>query len=165
MIGALLCMNSKGVLVSDIVDEREMQPILEHTDVTTVPESYNALGNNILVNDKAALLNPLLSKKTEEGVKERLDVEVKRGTIAGMNMVGSIAVVTNKGAICHPHATDEEIDIIENLFDVDVAKSTANHGSGWLGTSLIGNTKGAVIGDRTTPIELGRIEEGLKYLE
>ncbi|MGM0509923.1 MAG: translation initiation factor IF-6 [Thermoplasmatota archaeon] len=165
LIGALLCMNSNGVLVSDIVDGREIEPILEHTDVTTVPESYNALGNNILVNDKGALLNPRLSKKTEEGVKELLDVEVERGTIAGMDMVGSIAVVTNKGGICHPHATDEEIETMEDLFDIEVAKSTANHGSGWLGTCLIGNTKGAVIGDRTTPIELGRIEEGLKYLE
>lgn len=165
LIGALLCMNSNGIIVSDIMDEREIEPILDHTDVTTVPESYNALGNNILVNDKGALINPLLSKKTEEGIRDLLDVEVKRGTIAGMNMVGSIAVVTNKGLICHPHVEDEEIEMMEELFGVNVAKSTANHGSGWLGTCLIANTKGAVIGDRTTPIELGRIEEGLKYLE
>ncbi len=165
LIGALICANSRGLMVSDIISSREMDTLLEHVDVTIVQERHNALGNNILVNDHGALLSPILSKATEKGIVEVLDVEVARGTIAGIGMVGSQAVVTNKGLLCHPHVTREETELMEGLFKVPVRKTTANHGSGWVGTCMIANTKGAVIGDTTTPIELGRIEEGLGYLE
>jgi len=165
LVGALSVVNSNGMLVADITDEREIDPLTEHVEVTLLPEKHNALGNNILVNDKGALINPNLSKETEDIVAERLDVDVKRGTIAGLKMVGSLAVVTNKGLLCHPHVKDEEQKLMKELFGVPVTKTTANHGSGWIGTCMIANTKGAVVGDVTTPIEMGRIEDGLGYLE
>ncbi len=165
LIGALSVMNSNGMLVANIMDEREIEPILDHTDVTVVPEKHNALGNNILLNDKAALIHPKLSPVTEDAIRKNLDVEVERGTIAEMKMVGSVAVATNRGILCHPHVKDKEITMLEELFDVEVSKTTANHGSGWIGTCLIANSKGAVIGSSTTPIEMGRIEEGLGYLD
>ncbi len=165
LLGALICVNSHGVIVSDIISRHEIDNILEHMDVTVVSERHNALGNNVLLNDHGALISPSLSKDTEEGISDVLDVEVIRGTIAGIGMVGSQAVVTNKGLLCHPHVTEEETEVMEKLFRVPVRKTTANHGSGWIGTCMIANTKGAVIGDRTTPIEMGRIEDGLGYLE
>ncbi len=165
LVGALSVMNSSGMLVADITEEREIQPILEYVGVTLLPEKHNALGNNILANDNGALINPNLSRKSEEAIAEALDVDVKRGTIAGLKMVGSLGVATNKGVLCHPHVKEHEVKLMENLFKVPVSKTTANHGSGWIGTCMIANTKGAVVGDLTTPIELGRIEDGLGYLE
>ncbi len=165
LIGALVCAHSQGLIVADIITERELDILLEENDVTVVSEKHNALGNNVLINDHGALINPSLSKDAEKGIKDILDIEVVRGTIANTRTVGSLAIVTNKGLLCHPHATDEEIEVMEGLFDVPVTKITANHGSGWVGTCMIANTKGAVIGDQTTPIEMGRIEEGLAFLE
>ncbi len=165
LVGALCVMNSHGMLVADITDERELEPILEYTGVTLLSEKHNALGNNILANDNGALINPNLSEKSEEAIAETLDVDVKRGTIAGLKMVGSLGVATNKGVLCHPHVDQQEMELMEDLFKVSVTKTTANHGSGWIGTSIIANTKGAVVGDATTPIEMGRIEDGLGYLE
>ncbi len=165
LLGALICANSYGVIVSDIISSHEINEILEYADVTVVSERHNALGNNVLINDHGALISPALEKDTEEGIRDVLDVDVMRGTIAGIDMVGSQAVVTNKGLLCHPHVSDEETELMEELFNVPVSKTTANHGSGWVGTCMIANTKGAVIGDGTTPIEMGRIEEGLGYLE
>ncbi|MFO8109337.1 MAG: translation initiation factor IF-6 [Thermoplasmata archaeon] len=165
LIGALSVLNSKGMLVADIIDERELDPILEYVEVTSLPEKHNALGNNMLVNDNGALINPNLSKESEEAVAQGLGVEVKRGTIAGLKMVGSLGVATNRGVLCHPHIKDHEIELMKDVFKVPVSKTTANHGSGWIGTCMVANTKGAVIGDVTTPIEMGRIEDGLGYLE
>lgn len=165
VLGSLMVANSNGILVSDIAEKREIEPLLEHNDVTLVPDKFNALGNNILVNDHGALIHPELHKKTEDSIKSFLDVPVKRGKIAGIEMVGSVAVATNKGILCHPHVNGDEKEKMEELFNVPVMKTTANHGSAWIGACLIGNTKGAVIGDRTTPIEMGRIEEGLGYLD
>ena len=111
------------------------------------------------------MIHPAIKDEAREAIKSELEVEVKKGTIAGIKMVGSVAVATNKGLICHPHVTEEEKEKLENLFKVPVSKGTANHGSGWIGTCLVANTTGAVIGNLTTPIEMGRIEEGLRYLE
>ncbi len=165
LVGALACANSQGLIVADIISDRELDILLEQEDVTVISETHNALGNNVLINDYGALINPSLSKDAEKGIKENFDIDVVRGTIAGMRTVGSLAVVTNKGLLCHPHATDKEINLMEELFDISVTKITANHGSGWVGTCIVANTKGAVIGDETTPIEMGRIEEGLGYLD
>jgi len=163
--GSLMGLNSQGALVSDIIEERELDVLLEHLDVTVIPDPHNALGNNVLLNDYGALIHPELSKEAEETIRSELEVKVKKGTIADVKMVGSVGVATNKGVLCHPHVKDEEIEMLEELFDVEVSKGTANHGSGWIGTCMVANTKGAVIGDKTTPIEIGRIEEGLRYLE
>lgn len=164
VIGSLICTNSNGVMVPDITEEREIEPILDHLEVRMVPNRLNAMGNNILLNDYGALIHPDLNKKVEKVVKSLFQVDVKRGSIAGVNMVGSIAVATNQGVLCHPHVDEDEKQMMEELFDVPVMKTTANHGSAWIGTCLVANTKGAVIGDRTTPIEMGRIEEGLGYI-
>ncbi|MFW6064328.1 MAG: translation initiation factor IF-6 [Candidatus Natronoplasma sp.] len=163
--GSLMGMNSRGAVVSDIIEEREIENLLEHVNVTVIPDAQNALGNNILLNDNGALIHPEIGDEAKEAISSGLEVEVRRGTIAGINMVGSVGVATNKGLICHPHVSEEEIKDLENLFGVPVSKSTANHGSGWVGTCLVANTAGAVIGNLTTPIEMGRIEEGLRYLE
>ncbi|MEF8832389.1 MAG: translation initiation factor IF-6 [Candidatus Thermoplasmatota archaeon] len=163
--GSLMGMNSRGAVVSDIIEDREIENLLEHVDVTVIPDAQNALGNNILLNDHGALIHPGIEDEAQEAIESELEIEVRKGTIAGIKMVGSVAVATNKGVICHPHVTDEEIENLEELFGVPASKGTANHGSGWIGTCLVANTAGAVIGNETTPIEMGRIEEGLRYLE
>ncbi len=163
--GSLMGMNSSGAVVSDIIEDREIENLLEHVDVTVLPDAQNALGNNILLNDHGALIHPDIEEEAKEAIESELDIKVKKGTIAGIKMVGSVGVATNQGVICHPHVTDEEIEKLEELFRAPVSKGTANHGSGWIGTCLVANTAGAVIGNETTPIEMGRIEEGLRYLE
>ena len=75
------------------------------------------------------------------------------------------AVVTNKGLLCHPKTTDDEINHLKKVFKVDVMIGTINHGVPAIGSGLIANTKGAVVGSLTTGIEMGRIEEALKYNE
>jgi len=75
------------------------------------------------------------------------------------------AVVTNKGLLCHPKVTLEEKKVLESVFDVEVMSGTVNHGMPLIGSGLVANTKGAIIGNLTTGIEMGRIEEALGFLE
>ena len=75
------------------------------------------------------------------------------------------AVVTNKGCLCHPKITEEEKQHLEDLFEVNVMIGTVNHGYPMIGSGLVANTKGAIIGNRTTGIEMGRIEEALGFLD
>jgi len=165
LIGPLTVLNSNGMLVTDSVYDHEMKKIGEKINVAVIPEKFNAVGNNVLVNDKAALVHPGFSKKTIKTVEEILGVEVMKETIAGLKTVGSLAVATNKGILCHPKITEEETEKIEALFDIPVSIGTVNYGMPYIGTGLVANTKGGITGINTTGIELGRIEEALGFID
>jgi translation initiation factor 6 len=162
IIGALLTLNSKGVVVCDFIDEDSLKIIKNQGfEVCVISDKINAVGNDILVNDKGALVHPDLKDKTIENIKKVLDVPVLRGTIGTLMTVGMAAVVTNKGLLCHPKATDNEKKTLEEIFKVNVMIGTVNHGSPVIGSGLVANSKGAIIGNLTTGIEMGRIEEAL----
>ena len=49
------------------------------------------------------------------------------------------------------------------IFKVKVITGTVNHGVPLIGSGLIANSYGAIVGNITTGIELGRIEEALNF--
>jgi len=166
IIGSLLTFNSNGAAVTDFVDYDAVKIIKDQgLDVCIISDNLNAAGNDILVNDKGALVHPDLKDKSLKEIEETLDVPVYRGTIGSLKTVGMAAVVTNKGLLCHPKVTDEEKRVLEKVFDVNVMIGTVNHGSPVIGSGLVANTNGAIIGNLTTGIEMGRIEEALGFLE
>ncbi len=165
ILGVLMSINSYGAVVTNFSSDEELSVLQKKVKVLRIPHRLNAAGNNILVNDNGALVNPDLSNKAIKEIEVVLGVETIKGTIAGMRTVGSAAMATNKGVLCHPHTIDEEIDRLKSLFRVPISIGTVNYGSPLIGACIIANTKGAVVGDSTTPIELGRVEEALGYLE
>lgn len=166
IVGSLLVMNSGGAVVCDFVDADSLSVIRDQGfDVFVVSDKLNAAGNDILVNDQGCLVHPDMKDKTMREVGSVFGVPVFHGTIGGLKTVGMSAVVTNKGCLCHPKASDDEIRLLERVFDVDVLIGTVNHGSPVIGSGLVANGTGAIIGNRTTGIEMGRIEEALGFLD
>ena len=166
IIGSLLALNSQGAVVTDFADKETVDKIKEQgLDVFVVKDVINAAGNDILVNDNGALIHPDIKNYSMKKIGETLGVPVKKGTIASIKTIGMAAVVTNKGCLCHPKVTDEEKKQLEKLFDVSVMIGTVNHGVPMIGSGLVANTKGAIIGKLTTGIEMGRIEEALGFLD
>jgi len=165
IIGSLIAFNSKGAVVTDFVDKEAINIVSkEGLDVCVIGDKYNAAGNDILVNDNGALVHPDLMDKSVEDIEEVLKVPVYRGTIGSLKTVGMAAVVTNKGLLCHPKVSEDEKMLLEKVFNVNVMIGTVNHGSPVIGSGLVANTKGAIIGNLTTGIEMGRIEEALGFL-
>lgn len=166
IIGSLIAFNSKGAVVTDFIDKETVDIISnENLDVCIISDKYNAAGNDILVNNKGALVHPDLMDKSIKDIENTLKVPVYRGTIGSLKTVGMAAVVTDKGLLCHPKVSDDEKKVLEKVFDVDVMIGTVNHGSPVIGSGLVANTKGAIIGNLTTGIEMGRIEEALGFLK
>jgi translation initiation factor 6 len=161
VIGSLVAMNSNGILASPFIEEGEVEAVGE--PVYPLPHRLSAVGNNVLCNDHGALVHPGYNDDALAFISEALGVPAARGTVAGVKTVGAVAVATNKGVLCHPHARAAEMDLLKETLGVPVAITTANYGSGLVGACMVANTKGAVVGAKTTPIELGRIEEGLGY--
>lgn len=168
VVGSLCTLNSTGIVVGDLASRGEMDQIRRCSpagaQVFKLTARLNAVGNNILVNDRAALVHPDLSRTSMKKIGDYLGVEVEKGTVAGMKTVGSAAAVTIKGVLCHPKITPQERKLLEELFKVPVTVGTANYGSPMLGACTVANSKGAAAGTPTTGIEMGRIEEAFGFL-
>lgn len=161
LAGSLFAMNSSGLLVPEFVGMDEVAPLGRFVRVAKLPSRLNAAGNNILANDRAALVHPGIGKDGLRVVGDVLGVEVQPGTIAGVKTVGSAAVATNRGVLCHPKASRREIEFMKDLFKCDVEIGTANFGSPLVGACVTANSRGALAGSRTTGVEMGRIEGAL----
>jgi translation initiation factor 6 len=164
-VGALAMGNENGLLVSSRATGRERERIAEATDrpVVELPGRINAAGNVVLANDTGALVHPDLTREALQTVRDALDVPVQRGAIAGVHTVGTAAVATNRGVLCHPKTSDETLDELEDLLDVPADIGTINYGGPLVGSGLLANDTGYVVGESTTGPELGRIDAALGY--
>jgi translation initiation factor 6 len=166
VVGSLAEGNSSGIVVSASARDDEVERIENATvgNVDRLDERTNAVGNLVLANDDAALVSPGLDAEARETVADALEVEVRAGTVGGVEVVGSAAVATNNGVLAHPRSSDDELDALDDLFGVNVDVGTVNYGTPLVGSGLLANTKGYVAGAETTGPELGRIEETLGFV-
>lgn len=163
IVGSLMAINSHGLILTDFIDEEELEIIEENFkgEILIIDDKFNAAGNNILTNDYGAIVHPSIRDETIKKIKETLDVEVRRGMIAGLNTVGMAAVATNKGVLCHPKVSEEEKKMLEGVLGVEVSIGTVNHGMPYIGAGVVANVHGAITSINTTGIEMGRIEDAL----
>jgi translation initiation factor 6 len=164
LIGSLLVLNSNGVIVNNFAETSEIARLKKYLNIMVLDDKLNAVGNNILTNDHAALVHTQYHREIIKQIEDTLDVEVLKGTIAGTRTVGTSAVMTNKGGLCHPKIKADELEKLQDIFKIDIVTGTANYGTPLIGACLIANSKGAVTGTTTTGIELGRIEEGFNLI-
>ncbi|AOW81195.1 translation initiation factor IF-6 [Halodesulfurarchaeum formicicum] len=166
-VGTLLVANQNGIVVSERVTERERDRLTEETGlpVAGLPGRINAAGNVILANDHGAYSHPELSAEAVEIVESTLDVPVSRGELGGVATVGTAAVATNRGVLCHPQSTDAELDAVEAALSIPADVGTVNYGGQLVGSGLVANATGYVVGQDTTGPELGRIEDALGYID
>jgi translation initiation factor 6 len=161
VVGSLAAINSKGVVLTNFVERRERDRIPRQLRIGIMEERLNAAGNNILATDKAALVHPGTSRATVEMIQDVLDVEVMRRSVAGIDTVGSVCIATSKGVVCHPRTSEDDLRALSELFRAPATVGTLNYGTPYVGACAVANSKGAYVGSRSTPIELGRLEDGL----
>ncbi|NVM54226.1 MAG: translation initiation factor IF-6, partial [Candidatus Helarchaeota archaeon] len=130
--------------------------------VEKVPTILTALGNNILCNERRALVNPEFKRSAREIISDILGVEVVAGQINERNTVGSTSVTTIKGVLIPPIRDKEEFKWIEEIFGVPVSVGTINGGVPFIGSGLIANSCGAISGLLTTGPELARVGMALE---
>ena len=161
LIGSMMVINSNGMLLPN--DSLEYRG--EHEDngrnVSVLKDKINAIGNDILADDRVALVHKSLTKTSIKKIEDCLGVEAVKGSIGGIKTVGTAAVLSKKGMIVTPGATEDEIKFLSELFRTNVKAGTANFGSIYVGASILANSKGVLVGEDTTPIELGRIDDVL----
>jgi len=163
LIGVLASGNSNGLLLPYYSSDDELKYLRSqlHINVVRLPSKRTALGNIILTNDNAAIVNPNLEVNAKKVISDTLNVDVIPSLIAGFKVVGAVGVATNKGCLIHPLASEEELKNISNILKVKVDVGTVNAGFPILGVGLVANSNGALVGGLTTGPELAHIEYSL----
>lgn len=165
LIGPMVAGNSYGLVISRMVLDEELERIrsaVRDMNLLVLDSKYTAVGNLLLVNDRAGLASSYFNRREVEMIQDALGVEVVQGTIANRPYVGSISVVTNNGGLIHVQSTPEEERKLSELFKVDVLSGTVNDGVPFVRSGMIANSRGAIVGARTTGPELMIISRALK---
>ncbi len=114
------------------------------------------IGVFCLVNDNHAFVSPSISKKLEKEIKEKLEVDVIKTTIAQSGLIGVLMAANNKKAILPSIIEKEEKKRIEDFFSEVIViskKSTA------VGNLIAMNDRGMAI---STALSEELKKEGLK---
>lgn len=166
-IGLFLSFNSNGILAPKIVNERERK-ILENIknemeiNLAFLKTKHTAIGNLVICNDNGAIVSKLFRKDEKRVIEDCLDVEAEYCKIAGLDIVGSCGLATNKGCLLHRDSSEKEIEIVEKILKVEVGIGTVNFGSPFVSSGIISNSNGILIGEKTTGAEITRIMEAFK---
>lgn len=160
LLGVLTVGNSNGLIVPYYTSIEEINYLKNELEVNVevMPSKITALGNVILANDNAAIVSPELGGKDVKVIKDVLNVEVVKQSIAGYKVVGSVAVANNKGCVVHPMATEEELKNISEILKVKVDVGTVNAGFPIVGVGIVANSNGILIGSASTGPEIAHIE-------
>lgn len=165
LVGLFAKANSNGVVLSNLASEdefRRMKAEAGELNVGILQSSINAIGSNILANDKLAIVNEDYSDRELKFIEDILGVETVRMQMGGFKTVGANNILTNRGLVINNRATDLEQKEWEEKTGFKTIRTTANMGSLAIGLSVVANSNGIVAGDSTTGFELNRMVQGLE---
>lgn len=164
IIGAMMVMNSNGILVPATALDEEIQILRQASGIRVerLKTKFTAIGNLISSNDKGAIISPLFENEVLEQVQDVLGVPTNSMTVGGYVQIGSAIVATNLGAAVHPKATDEEIKNISDILNVPVEPVTVNGGIPFLSYGMLANSKSVIVGSPTSGPELVMISRIFK---
>ena len=166
LIGVFGVANSNGIVLPSFVSDEEIKAIkaILPVNVGRIESRITAFGNLVLVNDSGGIVSEVLLK--EEGllnrIKDFLDVELVLGEVAGLQCIGSAAVVTNRGVLAHPMLSDEERELLKDVLKVNVEVGTINQGCPLVASGILANDHGVVVGGLTTGPETVIISNALE---
>ncbi len=162
LLGIYVAMNSNGVILPNVVTEKEVSQMKKLGLNTYISnDRNNANGNNIAVNDFGGIVNPYVDEKEKKNMEDVLGVELHKMTVAGFSTVGSACMATNSGYFSHFKTSTKEMDEMKDIFKVYGNKGTVNMGTGFVSYGIVVNKNGYLAGDSTSAFEIGRAQEAL----
>lgn len=166
LIGVFCAGNNHKVLLPEIVFKDELE-VLDRLGIPyeVLKTRMTALGNNILCNDHAVLVNPDYSADVKKRIRQALNVTLRPGTIAGAEIVGSCGVWNRNGLYLHRDIEDSELDMIASVFNAPYETGSVNLGSPYVHSGILCNSRGFVVGDKSGGPEITLIDEALGFIE
>ena len=128
--------------------------MLKRVDIVGNPN----VGVFILATDDVAIVPYNLIDEKADIIKETLEVEVVKSSIAGSNLIGSLAVANSDGIIVSPHVLDREVKQFEEL-GLNVASLPSQYTA--VGNIVACNDTGAIVSPFLSEDAINVIENAL----
>jgi translation initiation factor 6 len=156
LLGPLIVMNNKGIIVSRLADDEEIDSLRSNTamPVEKLNSRFTSVGNLISANDNGAIASDVFSDESTRAIEKTLDVPVTKMRISNYVQLGSMISATNDGAIVHPLASESDLDNVRRALKVEPEAATVNGGVPFVGSGFVGNSKGILLGSQTRGGEL-----------
>lgn len=166
MLGIFLAGNERTLLVPGIAFDTE-RANLDRLGITyqVFETKHTCLGNNIIANDRGAILSTEFTSAEAKRIGEALGVPVVQTDIAGLNTPGAVIRIRGDKGVIHRDATPSEIALVEETLGVTLEPATVNLGTPYLNAGVLNNTHGIIIGDQSGGPELVHLDDALGYLE
>ncbi|MCD6279393.1 translation initiation factor IF-6 [Candidatus Micrarchaeota archaeon] len=165
LLGIFIEGNKNGIILpyQSTDEERQFLKKLGY-EYYVLKDRHNAIGNNLVVNDKGGIVSPNINRKEVKYMEDILDVELVPMKILGYSAVGGLCVATNKGFIVHNDVDDETIKQLKTIFSVNGINTTVNMGNTFVSLGAVANDNCCLLGSDTSGFEAQRVSEGLDLI-
>lgn len=161
LLGVLAKGLGKKLVVASTISKSEVAELEKHGIHVHVMDEITAVGNLMCIQKNGGIISPLIPEEERKKLEKFLGITLHVQHVAKSELAGSCVLATEKGFLAHPKTEPEEMEQLESIFHVPGMTTTANYGDPFPGNSIIANTYGIVVGERTSGPELARIDEGL----
>lgn len=162
LIGVFLNGNNKVLLVPSVAFPQELE-ILDKNKIKykTIDTKYTCLGNNMIITDKACVISEDYGQREIKQLTNAFGFDILKSKIANHNTLGSLAVHTKKAILCHHDILENEAKLLVKTTKTEVATGTVNMGNPFVGSGILCNNHGMVIGELSGGPEIMNADEAL----
>lgn len=162
LLGVFLNGNNKVLLVPSIAFPQELEILDKHKiKYKVIDTKYTCLGNNMIINDKAALISNEYGARESKQVSDALGFDMVQAKIANHSILGSLAVLNKNGILCHHDILESEAKVLKKVFKLEIHTGTVNMGTPFVGSGILCNSKGMIIGDLSGGPEIINADQAL----
>lgn len=171
LIGVFLAGTNNKILVPEIIFTKELDELKkigkEHdTEFIVFETELTCLGNNILISNNKALINPDYPENEIKKLEKLLGLKVTPTMIADVEIVGAAVVINHnkKRALVHREALTKDLKLIEKTFSVKAETGSVNMGSPYIKSGIVCNKNGFLMGTESGGPEITNADEVLGFL-
>ncbi|MGV8162621.1 MAG: translation initiation factor IF-6 [Candidatus Nanoarchaeia archaeon] len=168
MIGVFVSGNNHKIIIPGITFEHEREALRKlDIDFAVFDTKLTGLGNNIIMGDSHALLNPDFTDAEVKIVEKLMNVTAEKARFNDVLAIGNLAVINNKKrmALVSNDLNMEELRLIEKSFKVKATPGSVNMGSPFIRAGTLANSHGFAMGSASGGPELANADEALGFLE
>ncbi len=159
--GVFVAGNDKILFIPPIARDEEIQSLKDQIgdtlEITVLETKNTALGNLIVINNKAAIVSPSLEETTVQKIKEKTGLPIIKKSFLGIPTVGSMMVVNDHTGLAHPLIPENELEEAGRELGIEIGPATVNEGVGFVKTGVLLNNNGVIVGEDTTGPEIMNI--------
>ena len=166
LLGVFLVGNNKCLLVPHIAFPQELEILDKHKiKYKVINTKFTCLGNNIICNDVGCLISKDYGARESKQIMDALGVKVEYAEIAELNTIGSLAVHSKSAMLCHHEILEHEAELVKSVMKLEVFTGTVNMGVPFIGSGIICNKHGFIIGDASGGPEIVNADRCLGFLK